>query len=737
MSLLSRFSPFKINSNGIQEIEFLRAMSFETSKNDVPQTNNLVVVLVEDRLLHDLPNGAPSTSELIRHLQQFKEDLRVDGYSSWFIHAKVYNGPIHCDGSTLLAIREFFKAIKQVNTRFTGALLIGSFPEAMLVRRWLWRRKQNLTIDSTVHSNATILRIVPEIIAGRAEIVLADLVGNWQNIYQQGPLELESIEAIPETDVADNWPEGNSILMSSLFNRKKISFSDFFWINDSDYEIQNAPAGKLRIKIRSAMKHPELVSSQKRAPNPVAIPSIFVSRINARSIAAGPDPEFTDRNGRKFVDFRGKPRPVNADAVPDLSWHRDPVLERRLIIDYLSRNHRFRTGEFSSLPRRTAAITYPQRDFNVDSLNRYLKKASRSFINSVVRPHASLLDYINWLKEPAVFKAIIAHSSAWNTSFGTDYNSTQLEQSTGGKPWRWKRQGDTLRFFPSFEDQGSHANLFLHRTLWENKVLKNVGDNLLIHAGCQVNTPGSASSRPYSDPAYGSSQNAEGILFYLNSLAIMTRAKVYNDTQPKGFPETLAAQNKEAHFGGGWKAYYTKDSQNTGISSPSSKKRSYFWSLLGDWTLRLFYMKEDCVPINQNLLRIEKRNNLWLILSRSSHKALKTRPQAEKMLHIFKHYGFTQQCFVGRPKPSMEYYLVNGNAPSGSMPGEDAININPMECELKRHGNRWIIMDGRSSILSIPNWEEGLHALSIIRRHQFTKICFVDRPNPIMVYFRR
>src|SRR3712207_8225832 len=40
---------------------------------------------------------------------------------------------------------------------------------------------------------------------------------------------------------------------------------------------------------------------------------------------------------------------------------------------------------------------------------------------------------------------------------------------------------------------------------------------------------------PYYDEKYATFQNGEGILFYMNGIAIMARAKVFDDT-PRGFP---------------------------------------------------------------------------------------------------------------------------------------------------------------------------------------------------------
>ena len=95
------------------------------------------------------------------------------------------------------------------------------------------------------------------------------------------------------------------------------------------------------------------------------------------------------------------------------------------------------------------------------------------------------------------------------------------------------------------------------------------------------------------------------------------------------------------------------------------------------------------------------------------------------------------QCFVGRPDPSMEYYLVNGNAPVGSWPGEDCISFDPEEIEVRHVGGRWKIAENNHWIMDFGDKRnEALQAHRLIKRYGFTYVCFVGRPKPSMKYFR-
>ena len=105
---------------------------------------------------------------------------------------------------------------------------------------------------------------------------------------------------------------------------------------------------------------------------------------------------------------------------------------------------------------------------------------------------------------------------------------------------------------------------------------------------------------------------------------------------------------------------------------------------------------------------------------------------------IIQFYKFNAQCFVGRPDASMEYWKVNGQAPSGAMPGEDCVSFNPANIEVKSISGSWKIVEGTHWILDFGgNEAEARKSLKIIKCMGFTNLCFVGRPDASMTYFRK
>lgn len=81
-------------------------------------------------------------------------------------------------------------------------------------------------------------------------------------------------------------------------------------------------------------------------------------------------------------------------------------------------------------------------------------------------------------------------------------------------------------------------------------------------------------------------QGAESMLFYGSCLALVGRAKVFYDS-PRGFYAVLPEGKT---FGAAWAWYFDVGSRAKTLREVGGgigRKRSYFWSLIGDWTLRL------------------------------------------------------------------------------------------------------------------------------------------------------
>lgn len=590
-TIMTRYTNFFMTDDRMPEINSLAYLNFERSYNETPQNGRLAIVLIEPRLIE--ATGTPALrTDLLSCLQRFKGDLRAEGLHTRFIVADLYRGTTHKDGRIVLALREFFREVKTSFPNFEGAILLGNFPESSLVRRAAWSPQWT--------PEGPRLAIWTELISERADIVLADLTGNWAGIYQQNDFTAEDITAYPDAATRDRgWNDGETIrtceFTSSNFTiRRSNPFRDAFYIDDAIYNILEnriRPSRFLRISINQAERNNEVDVADRSMINIIARPDINLSRINAYHVAVNPNPSLSGTDSRTFLDANGNPQIVNS-PTPLFNYNAEHIelfnfkdldLERRLLISYFNRNHRFRNGAYSHLPFRGAVITGTT-DFNPDWYEGLVNAAATDFQPCVKSGNANLLQYVQFLKSPAILKYIIAHSNSQISEFNGNYDVTTLTSEAGGPPLRWIHRAG--QYVPSFEGQGIYADLYVHRALWHYNKLDQAGASLIIHAGCNVNSVNESQSATYVSPNYAHWNNAEGILFFTNCVSLLSRAKGFNDA-PNGFTEGYRLTDR-ANFGSCWKSYFNAQANDGSLSSYNiQRKRGYFWSINGDWTLRL------------------------------------------------------------------------------------------------------------------------------------------------------
>lgn len=155
---------------------------------------------------------------------------------------------------------------------------------------------------------------------------------------------------------------------------------------------------------------------------------------------------------------------------------------------------------------------------------------------------------------------------------------------------------------------------------------------------------------------------------------------------------------------------------------------------------------EDCIPVDaMNLRTFEDGGRLILYDDTWDNRMLdfdtSTQGVAEAATAklIIETYGFTQQCFVGRPDASMKYWLVNGRTPQGPYPGEDCIPMRNLEIQVI--DGRWTIVQVHPTLGTIyfsafPNEAEARLALRIMTERGFEYQCFVGRADASMEYYR-
>ena len=108
---------------------------------------------------------------------------------------------------------------------------------------------------------------------------------------------------------------------------------------------------------------------------------------------------------------------------------------------------------------------------------------------------------------------------------------------------------------------------------------------------------------------------------------------------------------------------------------------------------------------------------------------------AQRTVAIIQHYHMDETCTVGtnlpgEQTPPFQYELAGGNAPSGSMPGEDCIGFNTATVTDQDISGRWTIVDGSQWMFNFgPQKTAADQGVNLIKHYSFNQSCFVGRPD--------
>ncbi len=149
---------------------------------------------------------------------------------------------------------------------------------------------------------------------------------------------------------------------------------------------------------------------------------------------------------------------------------------------------------------------------------------------------------------------------------------------------------------------------------------------------------------------------------------------------------------------------------------------------------------EDCLSFNPDDLEVRADAGRFLVTDGSSRMMLfDTREMASRAVRIIRHYEMDSQCFAIRPDAALRYFKTGEDIPSGSFQDEDCIRISdPAGLTIRESSSELFqVLDGNSIPYAATSREEAERVIEIIRHYQAGFTCYVERPDPGMVYLRR
>jgi hypothetical protein len=102
-----------------------------------------------------------------------------------------------------------------------------------------------------------------------------------------------------------------------------------------------------------------------------------------------------------------------------------------------------------------------------------------------------------------------------------------------------------------------------------------------------------------------------------------------------------------------------------------------------------------------------------------------------RALELMNHHHIDFAC---AGDPGHVYLMATGS--SSPLEGEDCTGFDPGELVIRENKGNWEIVDMGTIIMSFDTRDDAKTAYNIISKYRYDRICFIDRPNESMIYFR-
>jgi hypothetical protein len=109
---------------------------------------------------------------------------------------------------------------------------------------------------------------------------------------------------------------------------------------------------------------------------------------------------------------------------------------------------------------------------------------------------------------------------------------------------------------------------------------------------------------------------------------------------------------------------------------------------------------------------------------------------ARRMLLVIRELRLNQLGKVGQPKPVMEYWLSQGQAPTGMVSGLATMPLDQESLRVEKSYGQWWVRDSLRMLLNFDRDEEGAQqAVAILTKYKFTQLGLISNFNPPVLIF--
>ncbi len=144
----------------------------------------------------------------------------------------------------------------------------------------------------------------------------------------------------------------------------------------------------------------------------------------------------------------------------------------------------------------------------------------------------------------------------------------------------------------------------------------------------------------------------------------------------------------------------------------------------------------NCTEVQRGVISVARNRSGKYDVSSANIKYF-TGPTFEEAQRIkkilFDRYQIDRYCTFEK----VVFPYRDDNLIAAGVIGEDCLSVNPLNLTVHKKNGRWIIKDGREPLLRASSKGNALKMICLIRKLAIRKICFVGRPDPSIIYFRK
>ncbi len=110
--------------------------------------------------------------------------------------------------------------------------------------------------------------------------------------------------------------------------------------------------------------------------------------------------------------------------------------------------------------------------------------------------------------------------------------------------------------------------------------------------------------------------------------------------------------------------------------------------------------------------------------------------EGREVLRVVRDMKLTSMNAIGAPRPVMEFWLANGQAPHGHIPGLRSLTLTPSTIKADQVQGQWCVHDGQRILFNFADQADAARqAAATIQRYNFTEVAYVGQVSPVMLVF--